>query len=365
MNAEKYAKSKFKSEIKAAVKTVESLRTNKDNPQDAALADYFKLKGVKMSEVYEDLGIDPSVDTISNMFTMVDEDVRWLVPEIIRDALRLGMRRSPIYPAVVAATQSISGTSVTVPHINMSEATPRYVGQAETITQGNISFGEKTLKTRKMGRGIAIPYEVAQYVSLDVIGIFLQDFGVKLGHGLDTLLVSTLLNGEQANGSESAPVIGVATANTLTYKDMLRIWVRMSRMGKNPSVMLAGEDLCIDILDMDEFKKRESGTPQANITFKTPIPSRSDLYVHGTIPDDQVIIMDTASTVIKYDSQPLLVESEKIVSNQTEATYASLTTGFAIVYRDSRVVLDKSLAFASNGFPSYMDVDALEAVTIE
>lgn len=286
------------------------------------------------------------------------------MPEIIRDALKLGLRKAPIYPSLIATEQTISQLEVTIPHINMSDAIPRYVGIGETIPDGTISYGQKSLKIRKMGRGIKIPYEVMQYVSLNVISLFLQDFGIKLNHGLDSLAIDVLINGEQADGSESAPVIGVTTAGTFTYKDLLRIWVRLSRMGRSATTIVGGEDAAIDTLDLPEFKLKQQGSTQANINLKTPVPQSVDYYIHGGIPDNQQLLVDGSSAMIKYNAQPLLVEEDKIVSKQTIETYASLTTGFGILYRDARILIDSSLPFSSNGFPSYFDVDSLEQVTI-
>jgi hypothetical protein len=88
-------------------------------------------------------------------------------------------------------------------------------------------------------------------------------------------------------------------------------------------------------------------------------------FIHGNVPNSQEIILDPSRTLIKFNAQPLLVESERIVSNQTEAFYCSLTSGFAKLFRDSCVIMDSSLAFAGNGFPAYMDVDPFQNVVIE
>jgi len=375
MDQVKYDSSKFKGEIQNWVNNCESLRRNAENPVDITFESYLKKKkDISLSAVFEDLGIDPSVDTIENIFTLPDPSVRWLVPEIIREALRLGLRKNPIWSNVVAAEQTVKGLQVVLPHLNMSEAAPKYVGEAETIGLGTISFGQKSLKLRKIGRGVKIPYEVRNYVSINVVAIFLQDFGIKLGHAIDGLMINTLINGEQADGSESAPVIGITTPNTLTYADILRIWVRMSRIGRIPNLMIGGEAAALSTLNLTEFKTNNNGgatTPGGpgnigGIKLKTPVPSNTDYFIHGSMPANQQLIIDPASAVIKYNAQPLLVESEKIVSNQTEATYATLTTGFGIVFRDGRVLMDTSLDFdTTNPFPAYMDVDALEAVTID
>lgn len=365
MNLSKAKNSVYAKSIKEVVQACDSMRKNTENPVDVSLSEFVQSRwGISMETLYEDLGLNASIDSISNIFTLPDESNRWLIPEIIRDALRLGLRKNPIWADMIAAEQSIANPSVVIPHLNMSDATPRYVGEGETISKGAISFGQKSLKIRKMGRGIRIPYEVAQYVSINVMSIFLQDFGVKLNHGIDALMIDVLINGEQEDGSESAPLVGIGTIGAFSYRDLLKVWIRMARIGRTPFGIIGGEEAAIDTLFLDEFKRRDAGTTEKTLNVRTPIPQTSAYYIHGSMPADQQMLVDRTSAIIKYNAQPLLVESEKIVSNQTIETYASLTTGFGILYRDARVVMDSSLAFASVGFPAYMDVDPLEQVEI-
>lgn len=375
MNREKYMASSLKDKIKGFSLHCDSLRKNPENPLDITFESYVKKKAnvASLTALFDELGINPAMDTIENIFTLPDESVRFLIPEIFREALRLGLRKAPIWNDLVAAEQTVKGLTVTAPWFNMSEATPSYIEQAETIPVGNLSFGQKSVTMRKIGKGVKIPYEVKNFVSINVVSIFLQDFGVKLGQAIDTLLISVLINGEQSNGSESAPVVGIATPSTLVYADLLKIWVRMSRIGRIPTKIIGGETAALATLNLAEFKTNTNGgTAGAGIPgksdqlkLKTPIPNQSDYYIHGSMPANQQLVVDPTAAVIKYNAQPLLVESEKIVSNQTEATYATLTTGFGIVFRDARIVIDNSLSFGSNGFPSYMDVDTAETVTIQ
>ncbi len=371
MNQLQYDKSIYRPEIRELYEQANSLRTDADSATDVSLFDMFEQKhsiekGQGVGKLMDDLGFDPSIDTISNMVGVNDVNVRWIIPEIFREAIRLGLRKAPIYPNIIASEQPLNGLKMTMPYLNMSDADAKFVNESETIQFGSISYGSKEIKVRKMGRGIKISYETRRFSTLNVVSLFLQDFGVRLGYGLDSLAIDVLLNGEQTDGSESAPVIGVGTANTLAYSDLLRIWIRLSRMGKTATTMLGGEAIALLLLNLPEFKNKVLGTPLANLDVKTPIPTSSSIYIHGGIPDNQIVIMDPRTTMLKFNSEPLLVESEKIVSNQTEASYATLTTGFAIFLRDSRIVLDDSVAFASgHGFPSYMNVDALEQSQIK
>lgn len=372
MDQHQYNQSKYKADVRDAVQACNAMRTNNQNPMDVSLQQFVRTKwGVSMETFYQDLGLNASVDTIQNIITVPDESVRWLVPEIIRDAVRLGLRKSPIWQDFIASEQTLANPSVIIPSWNMSEATPRYVGEGETIPKGAVSFGQKSLKVRKLGKGLRITYEVAQYVTVNVLSIFLQDFGVKLNMGMDSLLIDTLINGEQADGSESAPIVGIGTAGltNFVYADLLRVWIRMSMLGRMPFGIIGGEAAALKVLDLPEFKQGVVGgtnaagvAPNSKLDLRTPIPQTSAYYIHGSVPNNYQILVDRSSSVIKYNVQPLLVENDKIVSNQTLETYCSLTTGFGILYRDARVVINAAVAFSGNGFPTWMDVAAQEDV---
>lgn len=354
-------------ELQEIVAECNALRTDPIYAQDITLGEYMQERQqLSMEGLYQELSIDTSVDTIQNIINFPDPNMRWLLPEIYRDAIRLGLRKNPIYPDLIAGEQSVSQTSVIFPAINMSEAKPKYVGVGETITTGDVSFDQKSVKIHKLGRGIKIPYEVMQYVALNVVSIFMEDYGVKMAMGLDTLCITTLINGDQSGGIDSCPVIGIGTANTLVFRDLLRPWVRLARLGKNPTVMVGGETVSMDILDL-LVTTRYFGDQRAtaDLKLKSPMPTSANIYVHGTMPDKQVMMIDKSNCIVKLNAQPLLVETEKIIANQTIQAFATLTTGFGTVLKDSRLILDETLAFAGNGFPTYMDPTSSENVVFD
>lgn len=372
MNLQKFEKSKTRAEISQMFNIANALRTDQKQPIDVSLFDIAKQNyNLSREELLEDLGIDFSVDTIQNLMGSGDFNVRWLIPEIYRDAIRAGYRKAPIWPSITAIEEGTTGLTQIMPQVNMSDSAPKRVGEAETIPLGSLSYGSKSFKIFKVGRGIKIPYEVVQYVNLNVVNIFLEDFGVKMGQAMDVLALDTLINGEQADGSEAAAIIGVGQTGTdnKVYKDFLRVWVRMSRIARVPSVIVGGEDAAIATLDLDEFKKRELGTPMKTLDLQTPLPSTSKYFIHGNVPTDQEIIIDPTRALAKFNAQPLLVESEKIVSNQTEAFYASLTTGFAKLFRDAAIILDASKAWSTYNFNhasnKFLDLDAAQNVMID
>lgn len=357
------------SQVPMMVQSLDAARAGNQNsrPIDTSLEELIQGQyGVSKEAFYQKLGVNTKIDTMQNLFSMPNQNIRWLVPEIIREAITLGMRQAPFYPNIIASDQAISGLTAIMPSINMSDAAPAKINEAETIPLGDVSFGEKTVKLFKIGKGFKITDEVRNYVSLDVLGIYLRDFGVQLGYAMDTLAMDVLINGNQIDGSESAPVIGVYdTSKGIVYKDLLRLWVRAARLGRNFQSMIGGEDQAIEMLDLPEFKDRSQGTTQATLNIKSPVPNKADFYIHPGTPAKQLLMVDTSAALIKLTAKQLMLESERIVSNQTEATYASLTTGFSKMYHDAAVLLAADKAFAQNGFPGFMSIDPSLTVNLD
>lgn len=365
-------------DMRSFVKQAEALRAgSKDRKSvDISLA---KLANLKYGFAYDDvtgapeaflasLGIDPAMHTIESLMSMPDfeEGYRWLVPEIVREAVRLGLRKSPIYPNLLAAEESVSQPKVTMPAINMSDAMPTVIGEAETIPVGSVSFDQKDVKLLKVGTGIKMTDEVAMYVSLNLLSLYMQDVGVKLNTALDAMAIETLINGDQADGSDAIAVIGAGTANTLAYRDILRAWIRLGILGRSPQNILGNEEAAMDILDLEEFKGFQGGSKLANINLQTPVPKEQTLFMHGAMPTGKrFMFVDRTSALIKLNAAGLKTESERIVQRQISGTYVTLVTGFATMFQDARLMVDYSLPFSANGFPSYMDISELEKETFK
>ena len=307
-----------------------------------------------IQHVYNELGINPNVMTVEQLIDL-DPDTRWLVPEIFRDAIRKGIRSTPNYSRLVAASETIPQPQHNMPYWDLSDAEPDPLQQGETIGKGSVTYGSKMVSVSKQGLGVSITYEALQFSSLNMVSIFLEDVGIKLGQKLDKALVDILVNGDQANGSESAAVIGVNNPVTgLLYRDLLYAWIRGSRLGRMYSTMVASEAMANTIMNLTEFKDKQAGTPQQSVVLNATIPSQSQVFLTGQLDDTQVVLMDVARALVQLTATPLTVEGEKIISKQIQDTYATITTGFANIFRDARVVIDASLDVASNDFPAYM-----------
>lgn len=364
-------------DLPEAVRQMNAMRTSSNDGKmvDISLAEYGQEKwgfapddAGNPTALYEALGIDLGNSTVNSLMNMPEfgSNYRWLVPEVIRDAVRLGLRKAPIYPKLISSEISVAQNKVTLPYLKLSDAMPKELSETETIPTGTIEYGDRVVSLSKVGTGLKVSDEVNDYVNLDVLQVYLQDMGVKMGLALDYRAILCLINGDQSDGSLSAATIGITSAGTIDYKDILRGWIRMSRLGKTPKRMVSNENIALDILDLEEFKGFSGESKLGNITLDTPIPRAQAYNITGTMPEDNTLMLiDTSSALVKLNSSALRVESERVAERGLTGTYVNMTTGFANVFRDSRILIDASLAFASNGFPSWMDLTAYEQVNFK
>jgi len=305
------------------------------------------------------LKLDPSRTTVGKLMSMpeLDSSFKWLVPEVIRDAIRTGFTAQPIWNSIIAGDNPVAQKSVTVPNIKRG-ATPMFkLNEAETIPVGNIEFSQKIITIYKIGTGIGLTDELRQYCSLNLLTEYLQSAGVNLGRGLDTLAVLTLLNGD-GNGN-AAPVIGTENLGAIDWdNDILRLMIRMNMLGYTANNIIANEEPLRDIMKLPEVKGFNGDTTIANATLKTikSIPTSLNMFPSGAMPSaDTWMFLDVMKALMKFTARPLFIESERIVANQMENTFVTITTGFAKMMQDACVVLDGTQTYASAGFPAYMN----------
>lgn len=372
-------------DLKASLLMLDAIRKGSGESvgMDLSFADFVQQKwgyspteiqlpnGEKMSvpeSFLLSLDINPSLATVQKLYSLgdINEGYRWIVPEIVREALRLGLRRSPIYPNLIRGEETVSQTSVKMPVINLSDMMPRKLGEMETIATGTVSFNQKESKISKYGMGIKMSDEVIQYSTLNLLAIAMEDMGVLFSVGLDALAINTLLNGDQADGSDSVGVIGVVTTGSgITYFDLLRAWVTMSRIGMLPDAIISNVAPALALLQLPEFKGYAGQTtaPQ-RINFKTPLPTVQDYYISGAMPDtDYTLLVNSMSAMLKLNAVPLRVEMDRDPSRQMEVTYATVTTGFATLKRDARLLIDDAQTFST--YPAWFDVDAYELMSFQ
>ena len=355
----------FIRDLENAVRQLNLIRSGNDQnaPIDMSFSEYAQERwGIaSLSDFMNLVGIDPAKRTVQQLMTMPDipTDARWLLPEIFLEPIRTGFRKPSMYTRLVRDSVPVSALSITVPEIKMSDARMERVAEGESIPMGRIQFGGKSARVEKFGKGISLTNEVVMLSTINMLSPFLEDVGARMSTNQDALAVKTLINGEDA--TNAAVTVGVTTANSLVWRDFMRVWIQMNRLGRDANIFLSNANTALDVMDLTEFKGFNGVTKTQNINLITPVPTSQDFAIHGLMTDGKIMFINTQQALRRLVLQPLMVDSEKIASRQVTDIYASCMMGFTTIMRDARIIVDKSLAFSGNSFPSWMNVDTYES----
>lgn len=398
----------LKGKVKEIVTRMDAIRQNPDGGRDIGLrqfmAENYNVEGSVLTpeHLYSELDIDPHRTRVKDI--MSDEDNRYLMAEIVRDGVRqgmgiaaresvrqrtasmgpitsdggsqrwmqpdvylepqrLGLVQSTFYPDLIVREEAIPNPTVTIPSLDLSKAEMKDTGEAATIQEGSVSYGSKQVTITKKARAIKITYEAIQFNTLSLVQLFFQDAGRILGHTLNTMAVSTLINGDVSGGGQAAGVVGVDnTANKIAWIDYTRAAIHGGLIGRTFSQVIANATTALDFLNLAEVKNKTfPGGPLLGTVMRSPLTMPEAIYVSPSVASNQVILQDPSTSLIQLTAMPLMVETENIVSKQIAASYASIITGFAKLQRNASFIFDGSIAYSGNQFPSFMAPYSVES----
>jgi hypothetical protein len=285
---------------------------------------------------------------------------RWITPEYFMDPVLRGAVQAVFYPDLVVREVMVPQPTVRIPLIQLSDAGTAESGEAVTAEVGTVDFGSKDVTITKEKKGIQITDEAILFNSVDLMSIYFEDLGRLIGQDLNDLCVVVLMDGDQADHSEEAAIIGVDDPNIgFQYIDVTRVFVRLSLLGRASTSIVGNENTAVDYLQIPEVKNRFLGSPLLSTNLKTPLPTDQDLYVSPAVPDDQLTFEDSSRTLVQLTARSLMVESERDVRKGLNGAYAQIWTGFANLQRNSRVIVDRTVQFnatdgQAGGFPTWM-----------
>jgi hypothetical protein len=402
----KEGKNKMSNGLKGKVRQItaelHAIRTNPRAPRDITLrqhmADQYELSP---EHLFEELGVNPHSTRINEL--MDDDDNRYLVPEVIRQGILAGMgvvgrqqleaarqaivSQGPVlsesnggerwispevwldahnrgavqagyYQDLIIRDEPVSQDSVNIPYFNLSDAAAKDTGEGATVEEGTVDHNHKKVIIKAKSRSIKISYEAIMFNSISLTQLFFFDFGRRFALSLTADAVDVLVNGDLADGSEAAAVIGVTNAGTFAYKDFLRAGIRFNLLGRTGGIAIGNEDTCLEYLDLTEVKTKQNvGAALMPVKFKSAVQTPEDLYASHKVAASRILIADKTVSLVKLTAQQLLLETEKIIAKRLMNSVASTITGFAKLQRNGSIIMDKSLAFAGNGFPDWMTVN--------
>jgi hypothetical protein len=280
----------------------------------------------------------------------IDPSYRFIIPEIILNAIRVGYEASARHMRWIGGTQNVSKKKITAPFIKDGDVMPSRINEGGAIPFGSLTFGQKDVQVFKVGCGFSLTDELIDQSSIEMMTIFLAQVGTKMSIGADVEAMRVLVNGDQANGSESAPVIGVETVsgtNGFLHSDIDNITMQMEMLNMPADMMIGAKSEFIRDLNT-AFPNRDRET----ISEYTGL--MRDLFL---LPAGQLMFINKRNALAKLQYKGLMIETGRNIKHQEDEIFVTDHCGFMNIKRDARVITDRTVAFSSNGFPSYMDIE--------
>lgn len=309
---------------------------------------------ITMEDLWCDLGMDPSRITLENLLSLSD-DIRYLAPELIRDYIVKGLSADVSHLDLCSSAENVDSLSVTSPWIQYSAEAPVNTAEAETIAEAAMTWGAKTITLRKKAIALRITDEMRLSVKLSLLQPFLERVGVQLAVGWYKDAVTTLVNGDQSDGSDTCGTFYNTTANTIAFADFLRAWVRARQIAMQWTNMITTEAGANVVLALDEFKTplNTGGTAVTLRSRNRIVPQNVEHFVSSDVGSGNYMLFDRRYAMQFLQFRPVLVETERIVMRQIEGTAVSQIGGFATIDRAARIILQSSASTFSS-FPSWM-----------
>ena len=268
-----------------------------------------------------------------------------------------GALATAFYSDLVASEETVSMPTVMFPTIEFEDDGPDTRTQGGTIKQGLVKYKTRNVTVNNYNKGLEIPYEALRYSTINLVSMMFQRFGRRLGARLNRDAVTCLINGDQADLSQNAAVIGVVTVNTFAYEDITEVFVHMQEMGYNPIAVVGNGTMVKVFLNLPEIKNNQnSGGKLLNARLKRAIPSDVDLYPSAGGAANQLTFADPTAAMVQLTSEGFNVEVDKIIQRRIQEANYSVTTGFAKFDRQAVVVVDRSIALSGNTGPSWMSL---------
>jgi len=305
-----------------------------------AFRQYLADHDVSIRELVKALGFSRIGEI--NVRQLLDNDgTAPLFNAIVEDGLRIGFERMSNWQRLVARSINSDQFSQAWYYLeddNLDdEVDLRDIGQGAPIPVGTIRLGDNSIKMHKRGRGIEWTDE-AKRANLDMVSLWLQRLGRRLGRSYEDIAVTRLLNGYFSDGTDAPPTIGVGTPGELALTDMFYASAYMEdEYGFSPNIAI------MNLLTATAWAEmRDNGAllfQQDILQGNIPNIINAAPFISRQVPNNRIILVDTRSALLRYVGKPFGVESERNVKTQIEGSYGTEISEFVPFESNARLVI--------------------------
>lgn len=265
----------------------------------------------------------PDSDRVEKFFSTTQSAV--LFPEFVRRCIKAGMDQASVLSYVVAArtyTDGIDYHGVTLTDSD-SSAEVKTVAEGAALPTTTVTNNSAAVTVSKYGRQINTVYEVLRKQRLDLFGVVLKSVGARISGYINGAAAAVL-----SNGVEPTETAGAA----ITYADLASFWASLK--DRNMTAMLVSPAMMANILSLTEMSDCE-GSGDGVVT--TPFGVK--LVKCPGLEADTVIGVDQTSALEAVFGSDVVIDSEKLISNQIDSIAFSISVGFAKIYGGAVAVM--------------------------
>lgn len=288
---------------------------------------------------------------------------RILFPQVVDNVLRFSTRQDQLenVAALVGSSRTINGTemiSIVADSDEDAEGT-FLIAQGADIPIRSITTSEQAVKMFKHGSGYEVTYEFDRRVAIDIVVPYVARINRRLELSKVALATLIMINGDGAHAA--APIVkqsdmcnkaGVAAqTNKLVFEGLLAWLVDRAGNGAHAPIdtVIGNYDMYLQWMLM--FTPTLSNQSQAEAMAKVGGPSVTaalpgmfvpiKFALSSTMPAGKLLGITKAETLeelVEAGSQ--ISESERAIKNQRITYVKTETTGYRLVFGDTRSIYD-------------------------
>lgn len=272
--------------------------------------------------------------TVDKFFATTDSAV--LFPEYVSRAVRQGIEEGKHLDSIVATKTNIEGldyrTITSVPTADEKEL--KEVAEGAQIPETVVHTQENLVTLKKRGRMLVASYEAIRFQRLDLFTVTLRQIGAYIARSQFKDAVNVLIDGDGNNNP--AEIIAPATAGTITYADLIKLWNSFSPYEMN--TLIASPDIMAKLLTMPEFRDAPAGLNfHGNGSMITPLGAK---LIKSTDLNKKLVALDKNYALEMVTAGGVQTDFDRLIDRQLERAAITQISGFAKIFADSAKVMN-------------------------
>lgn len=275
---------------------------------------------------------------------------RGIVGELWLDIIRRGAYKSNFLKWISGSEDQNELTYVAHVHRKVGKSLSER-SEFETLSRTTYEYATKSGDLSEFASDILLSEKLLIFSKFSHVSDFLEDSSSDIGMMQEKKAINVLINGDLANGDESAPVCGVQNTTTgFAEPDFNYVTEFMKANNTMPDFVIGS---------LGTTARTNTNTMPGASTFQS-IAKATGIETFASIVPANLLIFGSRKAMQHHRKGSVgLTNSTRKDTQGNTIVKVSAWSAFSIRRRDARAVLNKSLAWvegSATDFPAYMNV---------